>query len=114
MQVLNLYTKMMAWLETADPTVCVQTNTWTAAVLQLAIQFCKVLPSSPATYMHDISALNSLYSVLDILPLVSPHVGAAYVLALSEQQSDVSAKMSNCPPPDMLYMPCRSARHRAF
>ena len=48
LQVLNLYAKTISWLDKADPGVCVQTNTWTAAALQLAIRFHKVLPS----FMH--------------------------------------------------------------
>ena len=63
MQVLNLYAEMMAWLESADPTVCVQTNTWTAAVLQLAIEFYKVLPCNPAISIHPVSALDSFSNV---------------------------------------------------
>lgn len=58
MQVLNLYAKTMAWLETADPTVCVQTNTWTAAVLQLAIGYHKVPLSTPAIYTPATFALD--------------------------------------------------------
>lgn len=70
MQVLNLYAKMMAWLGTADPTVCVQTNTWTAAVLQLAMEYHKVLLCTPAIYTC-------------VLPYVTPHGNAAPVSALS-------------------------------
>ena len=63
MQVLSLYAKMMAWLETADPTICVQTNTWTAAVLHLAIQFYEVLLSTSAVYIRAIPALSLFYSM---------------------------------------------------
>lgn len=59
MQVLNLYAKMMVWLEGADPTICVQTNTWTAAVLQLAVQFYKVLHCNQATMHTCMYAIDS-------------------------------------------------------
>ena len=78
MQVLSLYAKMMVWLEGADPTVCVQTNTWTAAALQLAIQFYKVLPWAPATCIYTCMLLT--YSeLLDRLPLAH-HINVACVL----------------------------------
>lgn len=44
MQILSLYDRVMIWLDKANLGVCVQTNSWTAAALQLAIQFYKVLP----------------------------------------------------------------------
>lgn len=88
MQVLSLYAKMMAWLEGADPTICVQTNTWTAAALQLAIQFYKVLHWDPATCIHACMLLIHL-KLMDRPPPVPHHI--AVLLDSAEQRPDVSA-----------------------
>ncbi|KAL3161033.1 hypothetical protein ABBQ38_009417 [Trebouxia sp. C0009 RCD-2024] len=57
MQILSLYDRVMIWLDKANLGVCVQTNSWTAAALQLAIQFYKVsAPQSLLTTHFGIPA----------------------------------------------------------
>lgn len=91
MQVLNLYAKMMVWLEGADPTICVQTNTWTAAALQLAIQFYKVLNCNHAACIHACMLFMTHVLLVDSLPQCVHHIEVAYVLGSAEQRPHVSA-----------------------
>ena len=104
MQVLSLYGKMMVWLEGADPTICVQTNTWTAAALQLATQFYKVLHWDQATCIHVCMLLTHL-KLVERLPQCSAPHGSWLCLGLVWQSSNLVLLLTHlgrCTHADML------------